>query len=358
MKSLKPLALFNASYVGRQPTGIGVVARDLAKSLDPSLVTILDPIEEFFPNNIDIPKNLSPENGTKGHVRRLLWTQTCLPKLLKKTGAEFLISPLPEAPLFRGVKSLVFAHDLIPLRYPQFSPLLAYHLAYVPLVLHRSVRIFCNSDATKKELNEYLKIPLKKIVKVPLGFDQKKIFSLNSPREPYFLVLGRHDPHKNIPGILKGFYLSKLKDFKLRFVGTHDPRYTPKYIEMAEELGISNQCNWVSWVSDNERLNLLNKCQGLIIASFWEGFGLPALEAMACNTPVIASSRGALPEVVDDSAFLIDPSNPSSIAEAMKELVSNNTLVKILVERGQKRLEKFSWRNTAEMVEKVLHEII
>ena len=117
-----PLALFNGSYLSHRPTGIGVVARDLVTALDPELVPLLDPLGSERPCSVPIPSNLSPEHGRKGHLARLLWTQNQLPGLMKASGAPLLLSPLPEAPLLQGVRSVVLAHDLLPLRYPQLSP--------------------------------------------------------------------------------------------------------------------------------------------------------------------------------------------------------------------------------------------
>ena len=166
-----PLALFNGSYLGRRPTGIGVVARDLVAALDPAEVPLLDPLGSDRPGSLPIPDNLGLEHGRAGHLRRLLWTQNQLPGLLRRHGAPLLLSPLPEAPLLRGVRSLVLAHDLLPLRYPQLTPLLAYHLAYVPLVLHRAVRVLCNSEATAREAHGRLGVPSRRLVPIRLGFD-------------------------------------------------------------------------------------------------------------------------------------------------------------------------------------------
>ncbi|MGB5240820.1 MAG: glycosyltransferase family 1 protein, partial [Prochlorococcaceae cyanobacterium] len=96
MSSVMPLALFNGSYLGQRPTGIGVVARELAAALDPALVPLLDPCGGDRPGSLAIPANLSPEHGRAGHMRRLLWTQRELPKLLRRSGAPLLLSPLPE----------------------------------------------------------------------------------------------------------------------------------------------------------------------------------------------------------------------------------------------------------------------
>jgi len=110
-----------------------VVALALANALRPDRVMFVDPVATGHPNSLAIPNSLSPDSGRQGHLRRLCWTQYQyqLPGLLQRTGASFLLSPLPEAPLLqKGVRSIVLAHDLIPLRFPRLEPLLAYHLAY------------------------------------------------------------------------------------------------------------------------------------------------------------------------------------------------------------------------------------
>jgi len=352
-----PLALFNGSYIDNKPSGIGVVARELANSLDNELVKVLSPIGISSSREIPIPNNLSPINGTKGHLRRLIWTQNKLPEIIKQVGADFLISPLPEAPIFKSVRSIVLVHDLLPLRYPQLTPLLSYHLIYVPLVVHNSVRVLCNSNATAHEIHKRLKVPLDKLITIPLGYDSKKLYPLNLKRSSFFLVLGRHDPHKNISRIIKAFSFLKSDDIELWFVGTQDKRYTPRLKALASDLGISHRCRWIPWVSDQERLRLLNSCQGLVIASLWEGFGLPVIEAMACETPVIASNRGALPEVVGDAGFLVDPFDPMSIYDAMRELIDNQLLVNKLIQKGKKRITKYKWENAAKRIEDLIKDL-
>ncbi len=351
-----PRALFNGSYLGGKPTGIGVVARNLVAELDPELVSLLDPLSGTRTGSIPIRNDLMPDCGTKGHLRRLIWTQTKVPALLKQSGAQVFLSPLPEAPLFRGVKSVVLVHDLLPLRYPQFTPLLAYHLIYVPLVLHRAERVLCNSEATAREVHSRLSIPSRKLIKIPLGFDQGNLCPLKLPREPFFLILGRHDPHKNIARALHAFSLIREHEFKLYIVGPQDRRYTPRLKQIANDLGIEKSCRWIPWVSDEEKHKLLNQCQALLITSLWEGFGLPALEAMACETPVISSTAGALPEVVSDAAILVDPRNPFEIADAMVQVSSDESLRNSLINKGKSRLKEYTWARSAKMVEEVIKD--
>jgi glycosyltransferase involved in cell wall biosynthesis len=358
MTTANPLALFNGSYLSRRPTGIGVVARELVAALDPQRVPLLDPLAGGRPGSQPIPADLSPEHGRSGHLRRLLWTQRQLPRLLAQSGAPLLLSPLPEAPLGRGIRSVVLAHDLLPLRHPQLTPLLAYHLAYVPLVLHRAVCVLCNSEATAREVNQRLKVPWRRLVPIRLGFNPGQLRPLGLERQPFFLVLGRHDPHKNLERVLRAFAALGEREHRLKLVGPQDRRYTPCLRRLAEELGIEARCDWIAWVSDQQRLELLNRCCGLILASLWEGFGLPALEAMACGAPVIASTAGALPEVVGDAALPVDPHSAEAIRAAMDELIRSPTVGKELVRRGPLRAQQFSWQAAAAQVDAVLQSFL
>ncbi len=352
-----PLALFNGSYLGNKPTGIGVVARDLVAALDPEKFPLLDPLEGSRPYSIPIPNDLMPEFGMKAHLKRLLWTQFQLPEILKRESSPILFSPLPEAPICRGVRSIVLAHDLIPIRYPQPNFSFAYYLSYVPLVLHSSIKVVCNSEATARELNARFGIPVEKLIKIPLGFDATKLYCLDLPRQPFFLVLGRHNPHKNLSKVIEALAQLRNKDIKVWFVGPQDIRYTPNLKRKASELGVENQCRWIPWVSDEYRLQLLNTCQALIISSLWEGFGLPALEAMACETPVISSDRGALPEVIGDAGIYINPKKSVEIKNAMTSVISESSLRKKMVSNGLVRVRKFSWERCARIIEKMIKDI-
>ena len=362
MSRRHPLALFNGSYLGPRPTGIGVVARDLVTALDPELVPLLAPEPDARsqesgtdqvsllaarPYSIPIPAHLSPDHGSKGH----------LPNIVRQHGHPLLLSPLPEAPLGRGVRSVVLAHDLLPLRFPQPTPLLAYHLAYVPLVLHRAVRVLCNSEATAREVHGRLRVPIRRLVPIRLGFDPGGLRPLNLERDPFFLVLGRHDPHKNLAQVLRAFSQLREPEARLHLVGPHDRRYTPQLQALATELGIAHRCQWTPWASDAERLQLLNRCRALVIASLWEGFGLPALEAMACGAPVIAARTGALPEVIGDGGQLVDPGRPEAIAAAMATCLQDNQVLAQAAREGPRRAAGFNWRHTAADITTLLKEL-
>ena len=349
--------VFNGSYISRKNTGIGVVSRDLAISLSTKNIIKLIPQDIGMIGDIYIPNNLSPGSGFKSHFRRLYWLQAVVPKIMNDLNAEYFLSPLLEAPLFTNIKSIVLAHDLIPIRYPSISFLTLYHLIYIPLILKQSKIILCNSISTANDINMFYKVPMHKLFPIKLGFNNKKYYPVKKIRKKFFLIIGRHNPHKNLERVIRAFSFAKLFDYKLIFVGSFDRRYTPDLIKIIDKLNLRHLCVWKGWIDDEEKLLLLNECQALIIASLWEGFGLPALEAMACGTPVIASDQGALPEVIGKYGYLVNPFNIQSIADAMHAVVNDKKCFAKALSDGPVRAATFNWFDTARAIEKIIQKI-
>ena len=207
--------LFNGSYITKKNTGIGVVSRELAHALSPNQITTMIPKDIGMGGDIYIPNNLAPGNGLISHFRRLFWLQKTVPKIMNNSNLEYFLSPLLEAPLFTNVKSIVLAHDLIPLRYPSISFLTLYHLIYIPLILKQSKIVLCNSISTAKDLNNFYKVPKHKLFPIKLGFNNQKYYPLKKIRKNFFLIIGRHNPHKNLERVIKAFSYAKINNYKL-----------------------------------------------------------------------------------------------------------------------------------------------
>ena len=349
--------VFNGSYITNRNTGIGVVSNGLLNSLTANKITTLIPKDIGVKGDIYIPNNLSPGKDFRSHFRRFYWLQKAVPEIMHNLNAEYFLSPLLEAPLFTNIKSIVLAHDVIPLRYPSASFLTLYHLIYVPLILKQSKLILCNSVSTANDLNTFYRVPRHKLYPIKLGFNSEKYYPIKKLRKKFFLIIGRHNPHKNLARVIKAFSVAKLNGYMLIFVGAFDKRYTPSLLKMIDKLNIKHLCIWKGWINDDEKLLLLNECKALIIASLWEGFGLPALEAMACGTPVIASKRGALPEVLDDYGYLVNPFNIQSIASAMNAVINDKKCFEKALAEGPQRAASFNWFNTAREIEKIIKKI-
>ncbi len=354
--------IFNGSYFSKKPTGISVVSQQLAISFKQELISLYAPFKVGDSEFYRLPKSFYPEYGFKAHLRRLNWNQFKLSKILKNNKNSILFSPLPEAPITKGIRSVILVHDLLPLRIKCSLPLSLYHYFYVPIVVKNATKVICNSLTTANEVSKKLKVPDKKLEIIKLGINKNNLMAMDLKREPFLLLITRHIPHKNLPRVLKAFSIFKSisknhSDYKLKIAGSFDKKYTPYYKRLGRELNLDGSCDWLDWISDNEKINLLNKCKALVIPSLWEGFGLPALEAIACGTPIIATNKGAIEEILGDKGVFFDPYNANSIAKAMCEVVTNNSLENDFREFGPNIAAEYSWNEAAKNIEKIISKI-
>lgn len=352
--------IINLSIIFSQATGISNYAKNIfpyLTSLNPTLLT-----SEKYPNYncYSVPNNLTPADGTKGHLNRLIWTQFQLPKIYQKLKSQLLFSPLPEAPLYTNCRFIVMSHDMIPLRFPKrFSPLTPYHLYYVPQVLNQAQHIICNSHATAKDLVDFFHIPSNKITPIPLAYDSSHFQFLNLPTRNYFLYIGRQDPYKNLQRLITAFSaLPNRNDYELWLAGPDDQRYSPLLEIQTQELGINHLVKFLNYVPYDQLPIIINQAIALVFPTLWEGFGLPVLEAMACGTPVITSNISSLPEVAGDGAILINPYHIEEITAAMKMIINDSEIRKQLSEKGLKRVNQFSWEKTGLATVEVLKQYL
>jgi len=352
--------LINLSFILTKPTGTTTYALNLLphlQKIDPTLLT-----SQSFPdhNCYQTPTNLTSEQGLKGHLRRLLWTQFQLPKIYQNLKSQLLFSPIPEAPLYTNCRFIVMSHDMIPLRFPKrFSPLTPYHLYYTPQVFNQSLHIICNSESTAKDITKFYQIPTNKITPIPLAYNRSHFQFLNLPTRNYFLYIGRQDPYKNLQRLITAFSaLPNRNDYELWLAGPYDQRYSPLLETQTQELGINHLVKFLNYVSYDELPIIINQAIALVFPSLWEGFGLPVLEAMACGTPVITSNISSLPEVAGDAAILINPYNTGEITAAMQTIINDSETRKQLSEKGLKRANQFSWEKTGLATVEVLRKYL
>ncbi|MBD2566701.1 glycosyltransferase [Anabaena lutea] len=352
--------LINLSVLSRKPTGITTYANNIFLYLQYLNPTLL--ISSLLPDYTcyQIPPNLTPEQGFKGHLRRLVWTQFQLPKIYKNLKSHLLFSPIPEAPLYANCRFIVMSHDIIPLRFPKrFSPLTPYHRYYTPQVFNQAQHIICNSEATAKDITDFYQIPINKITPIPLAYDRSHFQFLNLPTSNYFLYIGRQDPYKNIKRLISSFAaLPNKNDYELWLAGPTDKRYTPLLEKQLKELQITHLVKFLNYVPYDELPIIINQALALVFPSLWEGFGLPVLEAMACGTPVITSNISSLPEVAGDAAILINPYNVGEITAAMQEIINDSEMRKQLSQKSITRANQFSWEKTGLATVEVLKQYL
>ncbi|MFC1599872.1 glycosyltransferase family 4 protein [Patescibacteria group bacterium] len=279
----------------------------------------------------------------------------------------FMLNYLP------GKKTVVSCLDVIPLAMKgETSAKFRWFAKWAYKGMNKAEKIIANSEYTKKDIMKYLKIDEKKIaVAYPPIQAQFKIeeeapdsFYHNrglSADRKYLLYVGALDlKRKNVSKLLQAFKLFRGKhmDTHLLLVGyTTLKGGIDSLSRKITKMGLGGSVHIIRNVPDEELVAFYNMAHIFVFPSLYEGFGLPPLEAMACGTPVVSSDRASLPEALGDAAVYANPTSPTSIADAIEQLHSDEALYDKLVARGLKQAEKYSWQKYADDTLKVYEEV-
>ena len=267
----------------------------------------------------------------------------------KREGCYF--SPGFNPPLISPIPVVFTIHDLIHLKVPSESTALRrlYYATVVWPAARSAWRVLTVSEHSRRDIIEWARIPESSVQVVgngvsPAFFPAQCI----NPRPPYLLHVGRRAGHKNINGLLDAFAASRARfDLRLMFTGTPD-RPT---LARAVTLGIASKIDFSGDMTDETLADLYRGATALIFPSFYEGFGLPIIEAMACGTPVITSNTTSLAEVAGRAnALLVNPVDIEELATAIDVIVTDSELRLILSKRGIDRSRAFTWGNVAARV--------
>jgi glycosyltransferase involved in cell wall biosynthesis len=268
--------------------------------------------------------------------------------------------------------SVTTVHDLIHLRFPEYLPNpLARH--YAKLIIGRACRssevVIADSEATKRDLLGLFSVEERKIKVVYIGVDHQVYLPLQEEEKltafrekyslfkPFILYVGALKPHKNLPVLLRGYSLSRLRGRFDLLIATLLAGDTGRIDRFVTELQVQDNVRYLFSLSKAELALLYNCAHFLVLPSLYEGFGLPALEAMACGCPVIVSNRASLPEVVGEAGLLFDPTSPEELAERMSLLAADSELYHKLKEEGRIQAQKFRWEGAAEKILRVFREV-
>lgn len=268
----------------------------------------------------------------------------------------------------RGARQHILTiHDLHYLHYPQFMTResLRYYRDQIRWAVQRATHILVSSQSTARDLMTLLDVPRERVTVHPLGvntaFRPQPVEAIRAVRarwelpQEYLLFVGTFEPRKNITGLLHAYHRLR-SDWTdtppLVLVGRRGWLYE-EIFATAEQLRLGKALVWVENAPFEDLPAIYSGARLLALPSHYEGFGLTALEAMACGTPPIVSSRGSLPEVVGEAGLLIEPDDVGALAEAMRRLLQDNALHAELRQKGLARAATFTWRRTAEIALRV-----
>ncbi|GIW64802.1 MAG: glycosyl transferase family 1 [Patescibacteria group bacterium] len=305
-------------------------------------------------NNLPEPSKYFQYKIVKGSF---LWSQIFLPLYLRKhKEIDVLFSPAHYIPRFLNIPSVVTIHDLSYLYYPQdFLKKDLYQLKnWTEYSLKKAKKIIAVSKTTKKDIIKNYSIPEEKITVIYNGFEKNIKYQIKDVKNkkiknPYILYVGTLQPRKNIETLIKAFEKFKhfYPEFKLTIAGKKGWLYE-KIFELVKDLGLENDIYFTDYVTDIQLIFLYKNAFCFVLPSFYEGFGIPILEAMSYSCPVIASFASSLPEVGGDACLYFDPENVFDLVEKLKLLKEDKKLAKDLIKKGYQRIKQFSWKKCAD----------
>jgi glycosyltransferase involved in cell wall biosynthesis len=294
----------------------------------------------------------------------LAWFEVSVPLLLIKHKPDLFFSPDGFLSLLTGIPSVAVIHDLNFEHFPNDLPWAVrnYYKKMFPRFARSATRIDTVSQFSKQDIIDRYKIPAHKIdvvyngcsdnFKAILPEARKLVMQQYTGGHEYFIFVGSLHPRKNLVNLFKAFDQFKKTDqkgIKLLLAGAR-MWWTSEIKASFDSLIYKADIVFTGRVSDPELSKLLASAIALTYVSYFEGFGIPILEAFNCETPVITSNISSMPEVAGDAAILVDPFSIESISDAMHRVESDHLLRNQLIKNGSRQKDLFSWKKTSEKV--------
>jgi glycosyltransferase involved in cell wall biosynthesis len=277
------------------------------------------------------------------------------------------------APLFCPVPTVVSVHDVSFLERPEyFTRGRALQLKItVAQTVKQATRILTGSQFARDSIVRAYNLPPEKIVVVPDAASTsfrpvnrqsatQKVQSTFHFKAPFVLSVGDLQPRKNHIGLIKAFTRLMKDQPQLKHdlvLAGKDTWFGGRVREAAKESGFAGRIHFTGFVSDHDLLQLYNACDCFAFPSFYEGFGIPVLEAMACGRAVICSNASSIPEVADGAALLFNPEHTDEISRALSDVLRDGELRGRMERLGVQRAANFSWQRTAQMTLEVYREV-
>ena len=301
-----------------------------------------------------------------------LWFEHTIPKVLNRINADLFLSPDAYLSLKTNVDSIPVFHDLNFEHYPKDLPLLErkYYRYFFPRYARKANHIVTVSEFSKKDIVNLYDVPAEKVSVVYNGANEDFQPLSEAAREdtrkklsdgcPYFIFVGALHPRKNLARLFQAFDYFKDQhktDIKLLVVG--NKKYWTKDIKHAYE-GMRNNHEVIfsGRMPANELHNAVASALAMTYVSYFEGFGIPIIEAYRCDTAVVTSNITSMPEVAGDAAILVDPFSVKSIARGLEKVALDPELRSEMIRKGRERKKIFTWQNSADQLWEVIENVL
>jgi len=326
--------VINGRFLSRPITGVERHGREIVR---------------LFRDNYRVEKTRT--NGLAGHV----WEQFILPARLKPT--SILWSPANTGSWWIRNQAVTI-HDLSPLEHPEWfkTGFSSWYRLLLPILINRVKVIFTPSNYVKQKVMR--RFGARNVIVTPNGVDSSRFYpnakqrTQNLPKN-YILFAGSLQPRKNLQTLLETWreIENDFPELWLMIAGHTGRVFATTHLPKVERM------RSLGYVSEDDLAGIYANATLFVLPSFDEGFGLPALEAMACGVPVIVSDGGALPETVGDAAMIFRINEKNDLTRVLRECLENNELRLSLASKGLDRVKLFTWQKSAKLIWKTLNEI-
>lgn len=302
-----------------------------------------------------------------------LWSNLRLPLAVRAAKADLFHAPANIGPRFPGAPMVATIHDLIPLEPHLITPESAKWGEAVRRTAIKAKRILTPSAYSKGKIIEFCGIPEEKIQVNPWAPDGKcqrvedasRIAAVKAKYGlkgdcRYVFGFAAEDPRKNTEKVLKAWAQlpqAVRGETQMLLVGLQEQARI-RFQKLADDLELGDTCQLWGFADEEDLAPLLSGASVLVFPSLSEGFGLPLLDAFICGAAVLTSNLSSLPEVAGDAALLVDPHQTESIADGLRQLLTDETLRQGLVQRGFSRVELFTWEACARRVVSVFETVV
>lgn len=261
-----------------------------------------------------------------------------------------------------NVPNVVTVYDMIYELYPEQYPANDHTAARKKVAVGNADKVICISHSAARDLNRIYDVPMSKIEVVYLASRDLSVAGSDRPVDgpaarPYFLFVGNRGGYKNFSALVEAYSSGKDLSENFDLVAFGGGGFSPGELAMIEGFGLSGKVRQVGG-GDGLLSTLYGGAHALVYPSLYEGFGLPPLEAMSTDCPVLSSNTSSMPEVIGDAALFFDPGSIESMVHALEEISHNDALRAGLIEKGKDRLSMFSWdrcaRETLSVYKKML----
>jgi glycosyltransferase involved in cell wall biosynthesis len=343
--------------------------------------------ENQFPQNVNlvtVPTHVAPTQAASSSGRRSISDLLKMTRAVAKHSLDLFFFPAIYSyfPVWNRAKIAVTIHDMTPARYARSvfpdKKLEFFWNLKEKIALHQSDRIVTVSHYSKQQIMKYRGVAESLISIVSEGAgDAFRVLPQDERREEilsryglsadrYLLNVGGISPHKNLRTLAKAFSLlvqdPSFSEYKLVLAGDFEKDsfysdYNPLQ-DLVHRLQISDRVIFTGYVVDKDLAHLYNSAALFVFPSLQEGFGLPAVEAMACGTPIVASNAGSLPEIIGDAGEFFDPADSNQLLDTIRRVLSNESLRHQMHDRGLERVQYFQWEKSARQTLQIFESMI